>query len=168
MPLTHPGEPARQDVRLHHWHVCGGAHRRGGGPARAGHLWHQPRGLQHGHLDWRGGGRAHWRGRRLSDRAGCGQRGGIHCRHAGAKLAPMGSPWRKSFRPGAWRATLSGWGSNKNAARATRAGGKGGGPQNVTITKTYNVDLAIALCDTLVHRPDGRHSAGVGGRHADL
>jgi hypothetical protein len=34
--------------------------------------------------------------------------------------------------------------------REEAEGGKGGGPAAVSITKTYSVDLAIALCDTLI------------------
>lgn len=37
--------------------------------------------------------------------------------------------------------------------REEQEGGKGGGPAAVSITKTYSVDLAIALCDTLVTGP---------------
>ena len=37
--------------------------------------------------------------------------------------------------------------------REEQEGGKGGGPSAVSITKTYSVDLAIALCDTLITGP---------------
>jgi hypothetical protein len=37
--------------------------------------------------------------------------------------------------------------------RTSQGGGKGGGPKQVSITKTYSVDLALALCDTLLTGP---------------
>ena len=37
--------------------------------------------------------------------------------------------------------------------REEQSGGKGGGPSAVSITKTYSVDLALALCDTLITGP---------------
>lgn len=37
--------------------------------------------------------------------------------------------------------------------REEAEGGKGGGPAAVSITKTYSVDLALALCDTLITGP---------------
>jgi hypothetical protein len=35
----------------------------------------------------------------------------------------------------------------------TTQGGKGGGPKQVTITKTYSVDIALSLCNTLLTGP---------------
>lgn len=67
-----------------------------------------------------------------------------------------GQPMAQLFPP--WR--LAGniiWMGIKQERRSrNRGGGKGGGPQNVTVTKTYNVDLAIALCDT-------QHTGPMGG-----
>jgi hypothetical protein len=37
--------------------------------------------------------------------------------------------------------------------RTTQGGGKGGGPKAVNITKTYSIDIALALCDTLLTGP---------------
>jgi Putative phage tail protein len=67
-----------------------------------------------------------------------------------------GQPMAQLFPP--WR--LAGniiWMGIKQERRSrNRGGAKGGGPQNVTITKTYNVDLAIALCDC-------QHTGPMGG-----
>ena len=75
---------------------------------------------------------------------------------AGMQLmtSAYGQPMAQLFPP--WR--LAGniiWMGIKQERRSRNrgGGGKGGGPQNVTVTKTYNVDLAIALCDTLVTGP---------------
>jgi hypothetical protein len=68
----------------------------------------------------------------------------------GQAMAQLFPPWR-----------LSGniiWMSFKfiHQHRSSSSGGKGGGPQNISITKTYSVHLAIALCDT-------QHTGPLGG-----
>ena len=72
------------------------------------------------------------------------------------QTSAYGQPMAQIFPP--WR--LAGnmiWMGIKQErrSRSRSGGGKGGGPQNVTITKTYNVDLAIAICDTLHTGPMG-------------
>jgi hypothetical protein len=67
----------------------------------------------------------------------------------GQAMAQLFPPWR-----------LAGniiWMSYKYVHRhEERGSGKGGGPQNISITKTYSVHLAIALCDT-------QHTGPMGG-----
>lgn len=47
------------------------------------------------------------------------------------------------------------WASNKieHQERESESAGKGGGPQQVTITKTYTISYAMAICDTLITGP---------------
>lgn len=73
------------------------------------------------------------------------------------QTSTYGQPMAQLFPP--WR--LAGniiWCSFKfvHEHREVSEGGKGGGPQAVSITKTYSVHLYIALCDTLVTGPMGR------------
>lgn len=67
----------------------------------------------------------------------------------GQAIAQLFPPWRLAGNI-IWMGI-----KQERRSRAARSG-KGGGPQNVTITKTYNVDLAIALCDT-------QHTGPMGG-----
>jgi hypothetical protein len=71
------------------------------------------------------------------------------------QTSAYGQPMAQLFPP--WR--LAGnviWMSFKTRHEHRRtSGGKGGGPQQITITNTYSIDLAIALCDTTHTGPMG-------------